>query len=331
LESEDFDTEFASDVILPAARGLLQDSLGDYVRQTQHPKFSNEWLRVVLRKVPGWPDITADVVVLVIAEWTSAFDMYLWQEAAKTIKTKVDKAIIDSGYAPYFPYDVGVEIIASELITDKYWTPVSNRDSKFLALQSEWNEHMSLLPPILNKNPSTSLWNTLACFKLGWDGNKLENNALTVSISLDQESDETEWEDVRVEIQSYLDQARFKHRMVAHMEHNAMSHFVFPLLDRQYDSNRKGKLNLGALRYEDRVGMGADICPAKFLTVIGGEMRMPPIGTAGAWVRIRTKQQPQGKVYLLSCYYIFRPGIDGFQCQRDAQGDVLKLVRVQGF
>lgn len=165
----------------------------------------------VTRCVPGeiW---TAEPTILIIAEWTEE-SPNTWMRVVGELKTWIDDKLHETGYDKE-GVTVAVEMIARQLTVGKRIAPVLNNPD----LEKDWPSILDSVYRILESFDQTrSHMTSISLFRLGFSL-VLEENPITVYVSVDYDCPESTWPPVIRAIESYLEGTI--HDLHVHMEHN---------------------------------------------------------------------------------------------------------------
>jgi hypothetical protein len=270
-------------------------------------------VELVGRGIAG-DDSEGEPTILIVAEWDEKSPP-LWERIVKRTKKWIDGKALGSGKLNHL--DIAVEMIAQDLTLCKYVSAISGRELA-QGLGRDWPHIADKVAEILERHPATeSKVTSISLFRLGFSED-LDNNLLTVYISVSYESDETKWPPVVTMIEQYL--SAYKHDLHVHLEHNSSDLYPsFPILLKNLTegeiNSKLQRFNFDPdRRYSTSVRLGDDIGPARYvITKDGGEKAMPGVGTLGCWVEIKTKTNTQWTKYALTNYHVVRPAIDGFR------------------
>ncbi|RTE74139.1 hypothetical protein BHE90_011421 [Fusarium euwallaceae] len=135
----------------------------------------------------------------------------LWPRAVEDIKTHVDGVIQGRD-----GIDLHVEMMAPERFQLKNLGPVTGEPR---LTSSMWDSVRNMISEKLDSCEVTRRkWVTIGLFRLGFS-DKMEENPITIYISLSYESDESRWEEVIVMIEDELRERNLDFVEV-HLEHN---------------------------------------------------------------------------------------------------------------
>ena len=250
--------------------------------------------------------------------------------------------------------DMSVEMLWQDLVREKFVTPLGTLAEDYARLQTQWPSIRDSVRKILDTYSSTK--NRVTCIsliRLGFE--KFGNNPRTVYIALNYDSPEGGWPPVLSDVQSFLDTKFNDFGLKAHMEHGVPEPFLFDLLPiepiKEEDTDNKKKLfNMEWSTELDtlttKVRAGADIGAATYVPMESqsGQLKNPPVGTLGAWLRIKFKGRDGWHTFGITNYHVARACIEGFQVQMKLskdekqsygpgvkQNSLLRDVDVKGF
>lgn len=221
-----------------------------------------------------------------------------------TIVAEVKRYVDDELYKAGFlgSSNVVVEIIDGMLLRPKTIGPILKNER----LEAEWPIIQGKVFSILESSGATKgAMNTIAIFRYGRSADS-SKNPITVYISLDPGTPDSNWPQVLSRIRAYLN--TLSHKLEVHMEHNTLDVCAFDLLPP--DS--------GALRgpawpaYEERANFGAEIGPSLYILGGDGNRLNSGFGTLGCYVELKTESAPAWKRYALTNYHVVRPCFEGF-------------------
>ncbi|KAK1760432.1 hypothetical protein QBC47DRAFT_396428 [Echria macrotheca] len=266
----------------------------------------------IYRPMKGQPTI------LIVARWVDESCSWVWLDVVKQVKKFVDEQRCKSERLSQL--DITVEMIAQELMVDKFMAPIS---PSLLAqgLGTDWPVIRKHVDELLSANRHTKGHVTaISLFRLGFSPVDSENPN-TVYVSLDKDCRETTWPPVVKQLQEYLSTFEYA-KLRVHMEHNAPRELPFPLLPSRHSEEEAEKkreffnLKLPA-PYRTRVNLGDDIGAAKYIKSNEGDEYNPLIGTVGCWLEVETTEHPNGVKVLLTNYHVVRPALEGFSVKLD--------------
>ncbi|KAL1840343.1 hypothetical protein VTJ49DRAFT_557 [Mycothermus thermophilus] len=212
--------------------------------------------------------------------------------------------------------DIGVEMIAADLVRRKYLSLLDENDPTYRPLKEAWPFIKDSVVDILESSPSTAgHLASIALFKLGFSSDP-DDNPITVYVALEYESPATGWSPVENAIRSFL--GRYHFGLKLQMEHNSTGHrAAFPLIGTKLTpsqtAHRVRQLNYGFWKeYSEQVDAGADIGVGSYLTRVGGQQVCPLAGTLGCWLEVHVRDKGWTPVALTN-YHVVRPALEGFR------------------
>ncbi|KAF5012975.1 hypothetical protein FDECE_982 [Fusarium decemcellulare] len=160
-----------------------------------------------------------------------------------------------------------------------------------------------------------SLVTAISLFSLGFSPDPALNPT-TVYISLDDRSDETQWDAISKHLESYL-HAKGWTGFAVHMEHNVVEQFAFdlnlPLGSKnltQWEAAANNHFIQG--EYQFMANLGASIGASNYLTASDGSLANPCAGTLGCYIEIKIKDSKEWQKFGLTNYHVVRPCLPGF-------------------
>ncbi|KAM0562359.1 hypothetical protein ACHAPJ_002048 [Fusarium lateritium] len=301
----------AESTILERTREILE----------QHDLFDDQKteIDIVARRVPN-AHHTAVPTLLILTTWTDHPDTKdTWKKAVHDLVNLI-QVISKHGTTNI---TLHVEMMAFELSLPKYLGPVLDEPK----LDTDWPKIRSLVCHCLESYETTCYsWQTIAIFRLGFmpDHSK---NPVTVYISVNQSSDETQWEAILQHIQKALDNHGWKSLHVL-IEHNTITTSTFHLmppegpkdeiLERAIDNNLviEGK-------YSVPVNLGTSISMAKYIPKVDGTLVCPLSGTLGCYIELKTTKKKDWNAFGLTNWHVVRPAFDGFSIiAKESRNDV---------
>jgi len=284
------------------------------------------------------PDSTiGQVTVLVASDWEES-SRIIWEEGVKQAKKFVDATVL--AYSELKGVNIAVEIIAIEL---QVWSHIRAIPKTLSSptLVTDWDVIRHKVDEILESHPATrNKFSNISLVRLGWwSGEYAERNPLTIHISLDYDSDETQWEPISEEIRQFTVQVS-QHKFEVHMEHSSSDHYPGPQPLGKTTSHETGiSEHAGFCRSIDRpytkanLQPGDDLRPPYSTAVnLGGDLGLAPdplgggkftlLGTLGCWIELKTVNKPTWTKYALTSYNVVRGTIKDPQdiMKADAQG-----------
>ncbi|KAJ4324065.1 hypothetical protein N0V84_004031 [Fusarium piperis] len=234
-----------------------------------------------------------------------------WPLAAREIVDEVDKILADAECDE----TLHVEMIAPERVRPKYISPAPSLPG----LSQAWPELQSAIHQKLDTYQATRSYVTLiGLFRLGLSPSP-SLNPITVYVSLEDDSDETQWGAISRHLESYLHSQGWT-SFVVHLEHNVVDRCAFDLnlpggSHRIINQRLKESSHYLKGDYQDVVGLGASLGAAQYLRTTGGSIANPSAGTLGCYIEIRATGSTTWQKFGLTNYHIMRPCLDGFVVQ----------------
>lgn len=250
---------------------------------------------------------TAIPTLMISAPWSHEMQG-AWVEVVQELVIFLRELLRNSGNKDR---DIHVEIIAPELQQTIYYGDVSEP-----FLLGSWDTVMDMVYKRLQSFEATKdHMTTIALEKYGVDPDR-RSNPPTVYISVDHDSDETQWPVILTDIKSTIDAVGWNHVQV-HIEHNLNMSCAFDLLPPTGNTGERKNLGLAANKlltgdYSQVVRIGDDFGPSHYVTRTDGTPRDPGNGTIGCLVQIKSKSHPDWRTYILTNYHVVRSAFDGF-------------------
>ncbi|KAH6982337.1 hypothetical protein BKA56DRAFT_550287 [Ilyonectria sp. MPI-CAGE-AT-0026] len=270
------------------------------------------------RQILGDPN-SGRWTLFIVTTWNDE-SLATWPRAVREMVDFVDETF-QSSALPQAVLDV--EMIAPERIMDKNLGLVSNNP----ALRSAWPSLSSLVRERLEFFEATSShFKTIALFRLGFSMANSEN-PITVYITVDLASDETEWPGIVDDILSALANRGWP-QLHVHIEHDASTDRC--AFDVRLPTGDDLKIQQRCIDnnlilpdpYEQRVDLGQSISASRYLQTDQNTSCNSPIGTLGCYVEIRTKSKPQWTKYGLTNYHVVRPCLKGYTVNLEVKGNL---------
>lgn len=276
-------------------------------------------IELVSRMYPQEPN-DPRTTLLIVTKWTSNA-LETWPNIVSELKRYVNYrvSLIDE----LKDVEIDVEMVAPELVMDKYIAPIPN-DANFAKIAADWPAIRTGVVKILGYYDSTKNYITaVALFSLGY---KLSNNPRTVFISVSYDSNSTTWPPIVKQLQDFVDE--YKYGLEIHMEHNQVTQFAFTLLPPEVPPKiLEHNLIIGS-EYSDKVNLGADISAGYYLERNDGKFRSPLIGTMGCFLEIKTVSLHEWTPVALTNYHVVRPAITGYQLLAGPRADGTENARI---
>ncbi|KAH7155363.1 hypothetical protein B0J13DRAFT_604376 [Dactylonectria estremocensis] len=150
--------------------------------------------------------------LLIVTKWGTVDAGRKWTQAAEDMVALVDETFQTPAHMRMV---LDVEMIAPRLVLPVYFDTVRNRPD----LQAAWPRISSIVSDRLEAHEATfDKMNSLSLFRVG-NSPELEQNPITVYISVDFESDETQWDTVVDDIRSNCRDEGWTDLSI-HIEHN---------------------------------------------------------------------------------------------------------------
>lgn len=289
-------------------------------------------VNVVYREKRGAPN-TGVATLFIINRWNDNSPK-TWPPAVKEIMDFADQYLKDAECDETFH----VEMIAPERVMPKYLAPAPSLPG----LAQAWPELQSAIHQKLDTYQATrSYVIAIGLFSLGFHPNPLLNPT-TVYISLEDDSDETQWGAISRHLESYIHDQGWT-SLAVHMEHNVVERYVFQLNLPEgtvHRTIRKAKTSNHFLKgdYQHRVNLGASIGAAQYLRLDGSNVN-PSTGTLGCYVEIRVKGSTEWQKFGLTNYHVMRPCMEGFVIRKTEvqppptprPGDTTEQIKADSF
>ncbi|KAG4261353.1 hypothetical protein FPRO03_11904 [Fusarium proliferatum] len=211
--------------------------------------------------------------------------------------------------------EIHVEIVAPELVHRTHYTKIDDP-----VLQSAWECLSGTIFHRLQSFRATQGHITCLTLQKYGTNDYAGANPPTVYISVDYDSDETQWPEVITEVKRTVDATGWDDVQV-HIEHNEgmIGHFD------NFTNPTREQMNLGyglKKRIEDdyysTVHIWDDFGGARDVKRTDGEQLSPTNGTIGCFVQLRTSEpEPTWRTFILTSYQSVRPAFDGFTVTPD--------------
>ncbi|KAL6409836.1 hypothetical protein AUP68_06234 [Ilyonectria robusta] len=272
---------------------------------------------ILYRHTLGDPT-SARWTLFIVTAWNDE-SLATWPRAVREMVEFVDERFQSSA----FPQAVlDVEMIAPERMMKKNLGLVGNNP----ALLSAWPSLLSLVQGRLEFFEATSShFKTIALFRLGFSMAN-DENPITVYITVDLASDETEWPGIVDDILSALANHGWP-QLHVHIEHDASTDrcaFDVRLPTGENPDIKQRCIDKNLILpgpYEQRVDLGQSISASCYLQTDQNTSCNSPIGTLGCYVEIRTKAKPQWNKYGLTNYHVVRPCFKGYTMKLEVDGN----------
>ncbi|CVL05894.1 uncharacterized protein FPRN_14218 [Fusarium proliferatum] len=263
-----------------------------------------------MRGVPGKSG-TSLPTILMLAPW-SAEKQRDWERAAQEMAIFFADL---SRVCSFSETEIHVEIVALELVHRTHYTKIDDP-----VLQSAWECLSGTIFHRLQSFRATQ--GHITCLSLQKYGTNdyAGANPPTVYISVDCDSDETQWPEVITEVKRTLDATGWDNVQV-HIKHNEgmIGHFD------NFTNPTREQMNLGyglKKRIEDdyysTVHIGDDFGAARDIKRTDGEQLSPTNGTIDCFVQLRTSEpEPTWRTFILTSYQSVRPAFNGFTVTPD--------------
>lgn len=259
---------------------------------------------ILYRQKPDAPNSSVPTV-FIVNPWNED-SLKSWPLAVKEIVAFVDKFLADAECDE----TLHVEMIAPERLMPKYLYPAPSLPG--LA----WPELRSAIHQKLDNYQATRAYVTaIGLFRLGFSPSP-SFNPITVYVSLEDDSDETQWGAITQHLELYLHGLGWT-SFVVHLEHNVVQRYAFDLnlpagSFKVTQTKMKTSKHLLKGEYQGRVNLGASIGAAQYLRTGGGSIANPSAGTLGCYIEIRMKGSTTWQKFGLTNYHVMRPCLDGF-------------------
>ncbi|KAF4980042.1 hypothetical protein FZEAL_3904 [Fusarium zealandicum] len=263
---------------------------------------------LLMRQEPNDPE-TAIPTLVIVTPW-SPCARAKWRGAVQEIAAFGAETVRNSGDTLT---SLHVEMIAPELYFPVYYAPVRNEPVIFRS----WDQTRAFVRQRLESFDATKgRMTAIALFRYGLSSTT-ENNPITIYISVDYTSNETQWEEVMADIKSAVGQRGGWEDVQVHIEHNIGMHSTFPLLPlRGTSKNIKSREIKSKMRingdYQQTANLGDDVGSAHYITRSDNVQSSPGLGTLGCFVEIKTTNNPDWTRYALTNYHVTRSAFKGF-------------------
>ncbi|KAH7276173.1 hypothetical protein B0J15DRAFT_558323 [Fusarium solani] len=249
----------------------------------------------VLNRQKYWAHDTGIATLLIIHRWKEDSHK-TWPPAVREIVDFVDEYLVECDET------LQIDMTAPQRVIQKHLTPAPSLPGL------DWPELRSTIHQKLDTYEATrSHVTAIGIFRLGFYPDP-HLNPTTVYISLEDDSDETQWIAVSRNLKSYIHSQGWD--FVVHMEHNVVSRCAFQLnlptggsLTNLAEALKSNLIGRG--EYEYRVNLGASIGAAHYPSA-DGELISPDAGTLGCYIEIRIKGSSEWKKCGLTNYHITR-------------------------
>ncbi|KAG9508200.1 hypothetical protein J7337_001763 [Fusarium musae] len=297
----------AANTIL-SEHGLLEDLntfaiLTDYGTVEQPSCFADTSMQRT-EDQPG----TEEPTVTVILPWLLD-SKAKWTSAVQAIAIRNKELLQGTKFEDTPPR---IDFMASEIVGPIYLGVVKDRPD----LLQDWDHIKRVVHKCLNTFDATrNFLTSMVLLRYGLSPNS-NANPITVYISVNDRSDETQWDPILTNIEKSLEVIGWSDIRV-HLEHNSPCLLPFELLDpkgRPEDIMDKISKNNLLIQgdYHDKVELGDDISISKDVVRDDGETCNSLCGTLGCYLEIKTKTNPQWTRVGLTNYHNVRPGFQGY-------------------
>ncbi|KAM0208431.1 hypothetical protein ACHAQD_011640 [Fusarium lateritium] len=155
------------------------------------------------------------------------------------------------------------------------------------------------------------------------------SNPITIYISVDRSSDETQWDSILTNIENTLEERGWSDLQV-HIEHDEPDPFPFTLVEPQdpfpftlvepkgteseiFEKAEQGNMFISG-QYQDKINIGDDIGAGKYIIRDpDGVLCNTSCGTLGCYLEVKTKSKPVWTKVGLTNYRVVRPAFEGFR------------------
>ncbi|KAF5571550.1 hypothetical protein FPHYL_297 [Fusarium phyllophilum] len=205
-----------------------------------------------------------------------------------------------------------IEFTAPEIVGPIYLGVVKDRPD----LLQNWDHIKRVVHELLNTFDATrNLLTSMVLLRYGLLPDS-DANPITVYISVDDRSDETQWDSILTNIEHSLEAIGWSDIRV-HLEHNSPCLLPFELLDpkgsrEQIFAKIRNKNLVINGDYHDKVNIGDDISVSQYIDGDDVKICNSLCGTLGCYLEIKTKTNPQWTTVGLTNYHNVRPGFQGF-------------------
>ncbi|CAH0058031.1 unnamed protein product [Clonostachys solani] len=256
---------------------------------------SDDFICLVYRSVPGVPD-SDRLTLLITAEWTDS-SATNWKLAVQDIRPFVVSRL---------GQQVHVEMIATYLTTPREIGPLGHHP----LIQDNWDAICGKIQKVLQSHPASRDNVTLVTvFRMGYH-KKIEDNPVTVYVSVTHDCPEASWPPIIDGINEILE----PYPVELFFEHNYWTPTAFEL--RPPSSGKSFRKEFVRRPYQERPDLGADISPAQYIEH-DGQKQNPMLGTLGCYVDFKTRHGEQ-KTMALTDYHVCRPCVPGYTLEETA-------------
>ncbi|VUC25747.1 unnamed protein product [Clonostachys rosea] len=274
---------------------------GHNIRRPEFKEPTDPWddgsdssICLVYRSIPDVPG-SDRLTLLITAHWTDS-SAEGWELAVQDIKPLV----ADHLSRP----DVDVEMIATYLTTPRQIGPVGH----YPLVEDNWDAISYEIEEALQSHAaSRDTMTAIAIFRMGYR-EKIEDNPITVYVSVSHECPEASWPPIIEDINKILEPFSLE----LFFEHNYWKLNAFELVPPR--SAKRFQDEFVHRPYQERPDLGADIGAARYLEY-EGRNRSPLMGTLGCYVDVRTKKGER-KTMALTNYHVCRPCVPGYTLER---------------
>ncbi|KAK7222649.1 hypothetical protein V2G26_010652 [Clonostachys chloroleuca] len=245
---------------------------------------------LVYRSIPGVPE-SDRLTLLVTAVWTDSSAEH-WKLAVQDIRPLVLSCL---------GQQADVEMIATYLTTLREIGPLGH----YPLIQDNWDAMSGEIKKVLQSHPaSRDNLTTITVFRIGYH-KKIEENPVTVYVSVTHDCPEASWPPIIDDINEILK----PYPVELFFEHNYWTHTAFEPLAPSPESEVFFE-DFSLRPYQECPNLGADIGAAQYIDP-DGEKKNPTMGTLGCYVDFKDKHGER-KTMALTDYHVCRPCVPGF-------------------
>ncbi|CAG9952999.1 unnamed protein product [Clonostachys rosea f. rosea IK726] len=256
---------------------------------------SDDSICLVYRSIPGVPG-SDRLTLLVTAVWTDSSAEH-WKLAVQDIKPLVLSCL---------GQEADVEMIATYLTTLREIGPLGH----YPLIQNNWDAISAEIKKVLQSHPaSRDNLTTITVFRMGYH-KKIEENPVTVYVSVTHDCPEASWPPIIDDINEILE----PYPVELFFEHNYWTTTAFEPLAPSPESEVFFE-DFSLRPYQECPDLGADIGAAQYID-LDGQRKNPTMGTLGCYVDFKDKHGER-KTMALTDYHVCRPCVPGFTIEID--------------
>ncbi|KAH6958241.1 hypothetical protein DER45DRAFT_214387 [Fusarium avenaceum] len=275
-------------------------------------------IELVNQQMVGAPE-TSVPTVMISAPWC-AEKKASWEKAVNDIAVWLHKLSVQLNFKHG---QIHIDMIAPELTTTVYYGPVSDDTDTY----DSWDQVRDIVYQRLENFQATKERMTAICLFHYGHNKHIEANPVTVYISVDYKSDETQWPGIITDIERNIHSYGWTDVQL-HIEHNMGMHHLFPLLP---PTGTRDEIKTDGLKsnkriqqdYQQSVNMGEDFGSANYITRTDNVQKYPGLATLGCFIELKSKNNPEWKKYAITNYHAVRPAFDGFRLEPGNPGSVV--------